>query len=99
MTKTTVLPLEDVLHCLDCFINQDSVGTIFPENFFTSLRVHLGEIELRRKQVGLMGNCLSQIETSEFAPYRIQVCASVGLVEAQQFTEEIKALGLELTNA
>jgi len=40
-SKTTILPLTDILHRLDCFINQDDVGTIFPENFFISIKYHL----------------------------------------------------------
>ena len=40
-SKTMILPLTDILHRLDCFINQDNVGTIFPENFFTSVKYHL----------------------------------------------------------
>lgn len=40
-SKTTILPIEDVCHRLDCFINQNNVGTIFPENFFTSIRHYL----------------------------------------------------------
>lgn len=39
--KTNILPLTDIIHRLDCFINQDDVGTIFPENFFTSIKYHL----------------------------------------------------------
>ena len=39
--ETTILPIEDILKRLDSFIENNSVGTIFPENFFTSIRHHL----------------------------------------------------------
>lgn len=41
MTKTTIMPIEDVLHRLNCFIEQDNIGTIFPDNFFISIRHYI----------------------------------------------------------
>ena len=40
-TQTTILNREDCIKRLDSFIEHNDVGTIFPENFFTSLRHHI----------------------------------------------------------
>jgi hypothetical protein len=41
----TILPLNDIQKRLDSFINHDNVGTIFPENFFTSVQYHLSLLQ------------------------------------------------------
>lgn len=36
-----LLTKADILNRLNSFIDNNEVGTIFPENFFTSIRLHL----------------------------------------------------------
>lgn len=42
------------------------------------------ELAVRKRQIGLMGNCLSHIETSPVAPEPIRVAATAALVGAGQ---------------
>lgn len=42
-TSTAILSLDDVKERLENFIEHNDIGTIFPENFFTSVLYHLNE--------------------------------------------------------
>lgn len=41
IVTTEPLPLSDILTRIDSFIEHNEMVTIFPENFFTSIRHHL----------------------------------------------------------
>lgn len=50
----------------------------------------LAEIEIRKRQIGLLGNCLSHIENSAIAPEPIRVAATAALAGAMELTESLK---------
>jgi hypothetical protein len=53
--------------------------------------VEVAELEIRKRQVGLLANCLSHIQGSPIAPEPIRVAATAAIVGASELTKEIAA--------
>jgi hypothetical protein len=49
------------------------------------------ELEIRKRQVGLLANCLSHIQGSSIAPEQIRIAATAAIVGASELTKEIAA--------
>jgi hypothetical protein len=47
------------------------------------------ELAVRKRQIGLMGNCLSRIQNSPIVPEPIRIAATAALVGASEFAKEI----------
>lgn len=53
-TSQAILSLDDIKGRLESFIDHNDVGTIFPENFFTSVLYHLENEYKRGHKVGFI---------------------------------------------
>lgn len=56
----------------------------------TEIEALKAELEIRKRQIGLMGNCLSHIQDSPIAPEGIRVAATAALVGASELAAALK---------
>ena len=55
----------------------------------TTIEQLKAELAIRKRQIGLMGNCLSHIQISPIAPEPIKIAATAALAGASELMKEI----------
>ena len=55
----------------------------------SEVEVLRAELAIRKRQLGLLANCLSHIQTSDIAPEPIRIAATAAIEGANALTKEI----------